>query len=334
VQASYVLRRVALTLLIIWIAATLNFFLPALSGRGTIRARPRDQAAQNTNAQPARQSAVAGPSSRLDLAGTKVRQYVSYLARLSHGDLSYAGAGYPRKVTDLIREALPWTVGLLTVTTLCSWVIGSLLGAAVGWRRAPRTLRYLMPPLIALHAIPFFLLGLVLLDLFAFRIRLFPLMGGYSAEASPGFSISFLLDLLYHALLPALSIILVSIGGWALGMRAMLVTIREDDFIVYADANGLRGRTLFLRYAVRNALLPQTTALALALGQIVSGALFVEAVYSYPGIGTLLYHAIRSDDYATVQGVVITIVVSLSVATLALDLVYPLIDPRVTYRRA
>jgi peptide/nickel transport system permease protein len=223
---------------------------------------------------------------------------------------------------------------LLTTTTLFSWFLGTLLGAIMGWPRAPKFLSFLMPPLLALSAVPFFLLGLVLIYVFAFRMRLFPLLGGYTAGTFPALTPAFLRDALQHSVLPALSIILVSLGGWALGMRAMMITTRGEDFVTYADAKGLKGRTIFLRYAIRNALLPQATALALVLGQLVSGAVLVEVVFSYPGIGNVLYEGIRAGDFFVVQGIVFILIVSIGVATLILDLIYPLLDPRITYRNA
>ena len=158
-----------------------------------------------------------------------------------------------------------------------------------------------MPPLWALHAIPFFLLGLILTYLLAFQIPLLPIFGGYSPGAAPSFNWRFVWDVFQHALLPALSIILVATGGWALGMRGMMVTTMGEDYVVFAEAKGLKAPTVFLRYCLRNAILPQVTALALALGQILSGAVLVEVIFGYPGIGTLLFQAIRENDHFVIQ---------------------------------
>jgi peptide/nickel transport system permease protein len=193
---------------------------------------------------------------------------------------------------------------------------------------------WLMPPLWALHAIPFFLLGLILTYLFAFKIPLLPIFGGYSAGAVPGFDWHFLADMLRHALLPALSIVLVATGGWALGMRGMMVTTMGEDYVVFAEAKGLKPSTIFTRYCLRNAILPQVTALALALGQILSGAVLVEVIFGYPGIGTLLFQAIRENDHFVIQGIVFTVVVALGLTTFVLDIVYPWLDPRISYRGA
>src|SRR5439155_15181788 len=140
-------------------------------------------------------------------------------------------------------------------------------------------------------------------------------------------------DVVQHALLPALSIILVSIGGWALGMRGMMVTTMGEDYVLFAEAKGLKAPTVFLRYCLRNAMLPQVTALALALGQILSGAVLVEVIFGYPGIGTLLFHAIRENDHFVIQGIVFSIIVALGLTTFVLDVIYPWLDPRISYRR-
>jgi peptide/nickel transport system permease protein len=190
-----------------------------------------------------------------------------------------------------------------------------------------------MPPLWALHAIPFFLLGLILMYLLAFRMQLLPMFGGYTAGAFPGLTLTFVGDVIAHAILPALSIVLVATGGWALGMRGMMVTTQGEDYVTFAEAKGLRRATIFLRYCVRNAILPQTTALALALGNILSGAVLVEVIFGYPGVGTILFHAIRENDHFLIQGIVFTVIVALGVATLILDVLYPLLDPRISYRR-
>jgi peptide/nickel transport system permease protein len=190
-----------------------------------------------------------------------------------------------------------------------------------------------MPPVMMLGAIPYFLLGLILVYIFGFVLGLFPMFGGYRPGTIPTFTLPFVLDVVRHTFLPALSIILVSMGGWALGMRSMMIMTQGDDYVIFAEAKGLRDRTIFTHYAIRNALLPQVTSLALALGTIVAGAVLVEVIFGYPGIGTVLYQAIRGSDYYLVQGIVFVVIVSIGLATFVLDIIYPLLDPRITYRR-
>jgi peptide/nickel transport system permease protein len=249
------------------------------------------------------------------------------------GDFNYSIAHYPNRVLDMIFDALPWTVGLLGITFLLSFSVGTLLGALFGWPRAPRSLQWLFGPLLSLNAVPQFLLGLLLLYALAFAIKIFPSGGGYERGTIPSLSWSFVMNIAYHAILPALSIMLVQMGGWALGMRAMMVTTQGEDYMLFADAKGLSERTLFFRYAVRNAILPQVTGLALLLGQLISGAVLVEWVFQYPGIGSVLFRAIRESDYFVVQGIVFFLIATVGLATLLLDVLYPLLDPRISYER-
>jgi peptide/nickel transport system permease protein len=315
-------------------AATLNFFLPRISGQDPVREKLMQQAAATGNVQTGINEMVEEYQREFGLDQPLWRQYLTYLSNVARLDFGYSIANYPRTVVGILANALPWTIGLLVTTTVIGFVLGSLAGALMAWPRSPGFIQYLFPPLLTLSAIPFFLLGLVLLYLFAFKARWFPLSGGYQAGTFPEFSAGFILDVVEHSFLPALSILLASLGFWALGMRGMMVTVEGEDYMTFAEATGLKARTLFFTYAVRNALLPQTTSLGLALGHVLSGALLVEVIFSYPGIGTILYHAIRNFDYFLIQGIVFTIVVSVTLATLVLDLIYPLLDPRITYHRA
>ena len=320
--------------LIEWLAATLNFFLPRLTGQDPVRVKLLQQAQLGGYVQAGMEEMVREYDRRFGLDRPLWVQYLALLRDAARLDFNYSIANYPRTVNEMIAEALPWTVGLLGTTTVVSFALGTFLGALLGWPRAPRWMRWLMPPLWALHAIPFFLLGLILIYLFAFRFPVLPMFGGYSAGAFPALTLTFVVDLVRHAILPALSIVLVATGGWALSMRGMMVTTQGEDYVTFAEAKGLRNFTIFFRYCVRNALLPQATGLALALGQIVSGAVLVEVIFGYPGIGTVLFQAIRENDHFLIQGIVFTVIVALGLATLILDAVYPLLDPRISYRKA
>lgn len=330
---DYLLRRILLFILVVWAAASLNFFLPRLSGHDAVRDQLMQQASRGGYVQAGVEQMVQEYNRRFGLDKPLWVQYVNYLTQIIRLDFGYSMANYPRTVMSMIADALPWTMGLLFVTTILAFMIGSLLGALLAWQKAPQWTQIFFPPLLTLSSIPYFLLGLLLLYIFAFRLRWFPLFGGYSAGAFPGWNLSFALDVLKHAVLPAFSILLASLGFWALGMRGMMVSVEGEDFVTYGEALGLRASTLFFRYAIRNALLPQITGLGLSLGQILSGALLVEVIFSYPGIGTVLYHAIRQFDYFVIQGIVFTIVLGVTIATLILDLIYPLVDPRISYQR-
>jgi peptide/nickel transport system permease protein len=334
VRVDYLAKRFGVFLLIVWLAASLNFFLPRLSGQDPVRATLLQQAQLGGYVQAGLEAMVKEYETRFGLDKPLWQQYLTYLADVSRLNFNYSISNYPRTVNEIIVEAIPWTVGLLGITTLLSFTIGTFLGALLAWPRAPRWMRYLMPPLWAFHAIPFFLLGLILMYLLAFQFNVLPMLGGYTAGAFPGLTLRFAIDVLTHAILPALSIILVATGGWALAMRGMMVTTQGEDYVIFAEAKGLKSLTIFLRYCVRNAILPQTTALALALGQILSGAVLVEVIFNYPGVGTLLFRAIRENDHFLIQGIVFLVIVALGLTTLILDVLYPWLDPRITYRKA
>jgi peptide/nickel transport system permease protein len=330
----HIARRFAVFLLIVWLAGSLNFFLPRISGQDPVRMKLLAEAQLGGHIQAGIEDMIREYNEKFGLNRPLWQQYVTYLGDTLRLDFNYSIANYPRTVRDMIAEALPWTIGLLGLTTLLSFGIGTFLGALLAWPGAPRWMRYVMPPLWALHAIPFFLLGLILMYLLAFQWTLLPIFGGYSAGTTPAISIKFILDVMAHATLPALSIVLVATGGWALGMRGMMVTTMGEDYVTFAEAKGLRSSTIFLRYCVRNAILPQTTALALALGQILSGAVLVEVIFGYPGIGALLFQAIRENDHFLIQGIVFTVIVALGLATFILDVMYPWLDPRISYQRS
>jgi peptide/nickel transport system permease protein len=333
VRADYILKRFGTFVLIVWLAGSVNFLLPRINSQDPIREKLIQQSLIGGYIQSGMQEMVDEYQKKFGLDQPLWKQYLSYFNDILHLDFNYSISNYPQTVTQLIMEALPWTIGLLSVTTLLSWVLGTLLGAFLGWPRAPRWLHWLMPPILALHSLPFFLLGLILMYVLAFYMQVLPMYGGDTPGTFPSLSLPFIMDIVSHSILPALSIILVSIGGWALGMRAMMVTTQGEDYTNFAEAKGLLGRTIFLRYAVRNALLPQITALALVLGHIVSGATLVEVIFAYPGVGTVLFHAIRESDFFLIQGIVFMVIVTLGLATFILDLCYPLLDPRITYKR-
>jgi peptide/nickel transport system permease protein len=241
-QAAYIARRFGVFLLIVWLAGTLNFFLPRMSGQDPVRTKLLQQAALGGYVQGGIEEMMREYERRFGLDKPLWHQYLTYLHDVSRLDFNYSIANYPRTVRELIADSLPWTMGLLGTTTVLSFGIGTMLGALLAWPRAPRWMAWLMPPLWALHAIPFFLLGLILTYLLAFQLPLLPIFGGYSAGATPGLSWSFVWDVFQHALLPALSIILVATGGWALGMRGMMVTTMGEDYVVFAEAKGLSCR--------------------------------------------------------------------------------------------
>jgi peptide/nickel transport system permease protein len=330
-RIDFLLKRIGMLLVLIWVAATLNFIGPRLTGKDPVKTRLLKQAVVGGYVQQGMDEMAKEYERKFGLDRPLWDQYLTYVGDMSRLNFGPSISNYPRTVNEIMADALPWTIALLATTTAIAFLLGSFLGAILAWPRSPRFLQYLLPPLLTLSAVPYYLLGLVLLYVLAFRLPVFPSFGGYTPGTLPAFNMGFFVDAASHAALPALSIILAALGFWALGMRAMMVTLQGEDSMVFAEAKGLKNRTLFLNYAVRNALLPQATALALALGEILSGAVLVEVVFGYPGIGSVLYNAIKDFDYYLIQGIVFTIVVSIGFATLLVDLAYPLLDPRIRY---
>jgi peptide/nickel transport system permease protein len=185
--------------------------------------------------------------------------------------------------------------------------------------------------MMVFSAIPFYLIGLVLIYFLGAKAGLFPLSGGYGIVSIPEWSWDFALEVLYHSALPGLSIVIASIGTWAIGMRGMMVTVQGEDYMAFAEAKGLKPGRLFYRYGMRNAILPQVTALALFFGQIVTGAVLVEIVFSYPGLGSLLLDSIKLFDFPTIYGIVFILTLTVALSMLIVDLLYPIIDPRVRF---
>ena len=329
---EYVLRRFGVFLLIVWAGATLNFVIPRIAPVNPIRERLLQAVSLGGAGKADMERVVASYEARFGLDQPLWKQYYRYLADLGSFDFGYSIAFFPTKALDIILAALPWTLGLLGVATLISFAVGSLFGALLAWPRSPPFLGWLAAPFLALSAVPYYLLGLMLVFALGFTLRLFPLGGGFTLGSIPAPTLAFALDVLRHSVVPALSIVLASAGFWALSMRGMMVTVLGEEFVAYAQARGLRERRVFLRYALRNALLPQTTSLGLAIGYVVSGAVLVEAVFAYPGVGTVLLRAIQTFDYFVIYGVVFMVILSIGLATLILDLAYPLLDPRITYR--
>jgi peptide/nickel transport system permease protein len=328
----YVINRIGFFFAIIWVTATLNFVVPRLAPGNPIDATIARMSASGQSVSGAPQI-IKAYKHMLGLDAPLSIQYVRYLKSVATFNFGYSAALFPVKVNTLIGTALPWTIGLLAVSTLLAFVIGSILGALLVWPTTPRAARLLMTPLMMFAAVPYYLLALALSFFLAFRFNLFPPTGSTSPGTQVAFSWPVASDIVHHSVLPALSIVLAGVGFWMLGMRGMMVTTLGSDHMLLAEAKGLHRRTLFFRHGLRPAMLPQLTALTIALGQVVSGAVLVEVIFGYPGIGSLFYQAIRSNDYPLIQGISLVIAFSLAFGILLLDLLYPLLDPRISYKR-
>jgi len=253
------------------------------------------------------------------------KQYLNYWAELFQGNMGVSVWLFPTPVTDVITGAVPYTLALLLPSILLSWWAGNKVGALAARRKWLDN--SVLPASYVLTATPYMWLGILLAWSLGLVAGLFPIAGGYSFDRQPTWSAAFLADLLAHWILPFLSLFLVAFGGWAIGMRNLIIYELEADYASYLEALGAP-RRLVRRYAFRNALLPQLTGLALQLGVIVAGALVTEIVFGYPGLGSLILNAITNQDYFLLQGVFLFIVLGVLIANFAIDVVYVLVDPR------
>jgi len=324
-----IVKRLGLMLLVIWLAASINFLLPRLTDRDPIEERLAQALGESGGSAIGIEAMVTEYQAKFGTDQPLWRQYLYMLGDTVRLDLGTSINYFPDPVMDHVLRALPWSIGLLGTATLISFAVGTFLGALTIWRQSSSWLARIVPLFMVLAAIPFYLVGLILVYVFVLLLGWFPPARGYSVGLELQWSLPVVQDVIYHAILPALSIVLAAIGIWALSMRGMMVTIKGEDYMNFARAKGLSDKRMFWRYAVRNAMTPQVTTLVLAFGNIVGGAILVERVFVYPGIGTLLFNAVLLVDYFLIFGCVIILILTVAVSLMLLDLLYPLLDPRI-----
>ena len=325
---KFILRRLAFYVVAAWVALTLNFFIPRAMPGNAVEAIMT----KFPNLQP---SAYRALEAMLGVGhpGSIWHQYRSYLVDVSHFNFGIDVTEYPARVSTLLGQTIPWTLTLVGTATVIAFLVGTALGIVAGWRHGG-SLDRVLPGLMFLQAIPYFFFALILLELFALKVHLFPVGEGYSGGLIPGWHWAFISSAIYHSLLPAITIVLTSVAGWMLQMRNVMITTIGEDYVVAAQAKGLPSRRIVFSYAARNALLPQLQGFGLALGFVVSGALVMEIVFSYPGIGLLLLQAVSSDDYPLMQAIFLVITFAVLLANLIVDLIIVFVDPRARVREA
>lgn len=326
---GYVLNRLGLLLLIIFIAISINFLIPRLIPGDPIESALRTQLAISGSVSVDIEALAASHRAKFGLDKPQWRQYISYWTDILKGDMGVSLVSYPDSVSGKIKDALPWTLGLLVISTIIAFVVGSTLGALLAWPRSPRAIKAVVPILMLFSAIPYYLLAIVLVFFFAIVWAILPPAGGFSPILILDMNWESTMDIIRHAILPAISIVLGGIGFWALGMRSMMIGVLGEDYINMAEAKGLPPRRIFVWYGMRNAILPQITAMALAMGFILSGSVLVEVIFSYPGLGQLLFQAIAGKDFFVIQGIVLMLILALGFTLLVVDLIYPFVDPRI-----
>lgn len=320
---KYILQRLAFYAVTAWAAITINFLIPRLMPGDPVEALMSRYQGQLDTSAIASLKALFG----LDENQSLWSQYTDYWSSLLDGDLGLSFTYFPTPVGEVLSDALPWTLALVGITTLISFLLGTGIGVYSGWRRGS-WLDGLLPVTTFISSVPYFWLGLIAISLFAVKWPLFPFEGGYDNSLVPAFDWPFISSALYHGVLPGITIVLSAVAGWILGMRNMMVTVSSEDYVMVAQAKGLSERRVMFSYAARNAVLPNISGFALSLGFIVSGTLLVEMVFNYPGIGFRLLQAVGAKDYPLMQGVFLVITLSVLAANLLADMAYALLDPR------
>ena len=321
----YALRRLGFFVLTLWVALTLNFLLPRLMpGNPALAMMSKFHGELSPKALNALE-VLFGVNTHESLLG----QYFSYLHQILTGNFGISLDEYPKSVTSVIGSAIWWTIGLVGITTVLAFILGTGLGIVAAWRRGGKLDSIVPPVFVITSAIPYFWMAMVLVLIFALTLHWFPSQGGYYVTTdTPGLNLTFFQDVVNHAFLPAVALLITTIGTWILTMRNTMITTLAEDYVRMARAKGLPGWRIMLDYAARNAILPNLTGFAMSLGFVVSGAILIEYVFNYPGVGYMLLQAVSGEDYPLMQALFLMITVAVLFAILVADILTALLDPR------
>jgi peptide/nickel transport system permease protein len=320
----FALRRLGFFLLTLWAALTLNFLLPRLMpGNPAISMVSKFKNGVTPEELHALELQFGVFTHKPLLA-----QYWSYLGNMATGKYGVSLSQYPSSVGHIVKDAIPWTLGLVGLTTILAFVLGTGIGIVGAWRRGG-TLDSVMPPVfVVTSVVPYFWLGLVMILIFTAKLHWLPAFFSFSYTATPAFTLSFIWDVIQHAILPASTLLITTIGGWILTMRNTMITTLADDYVRMARAKGLSSRRIMFDYAARNAILPNVTGFAMSLGFVLGGAILVEYVFNYQGVGYWLLNAVNNEDYPLMQALFLLITVAVLVAILFSDIATAILDPR------
>ncbi len=327
---TYILPRIAQWVVVIFIGISITFLIPRLSPINPVDEMIARMTAFQTMDPQAVVAMRATMNDLYGLDGSLLDQYISFWSRLLQGDLGPSFGSFPRPVSDIIATSLPWTIGLLTTATIISWVSGVLLGALAGYYHNRNWAKILERIVVVVYPIPYLIIAYILLFIFVAWLKWFPLVGGSRGE--PAFTWEYISTLLYFGFLPALSIVIGATSFRFIMAKALTATEIASDYVQYAELAAVPKRKIILFYVARNTMLPQVTDLALSLGAIFEGALITEVFFAYPGIGFVTYNAIFNGDYNVIMGITLLSIVGIATASLVIDLLYPVFDPRVRLR--
>ena len=323
---KYVARRGGLFLITLAAALTFNFFLPRLMpGNPAIDMLNRLESKGHLGPQALHTIEIA---LGLNSHTTLLHQFVQYLGNSATGNFGISYTFFPDPVSTMVIQAVPWTLGLVGMTTIIAFALGTLIGLASAWFRGGRLDSALPPLFVILSGFPYFWFALLCILLFGVTLNWLPVSGGYDTSLLPGWDWSFMGSVISHSILPALTIVLTSIGGWTLTMRNNTVTVVAEDYVRMARAKGVAEWKIMWHYAGRNAMLPNLTGFGIQLGFVVSGAVLVEYVFNYPGLGWMLLDAVSNQDFPLMQALFLMITVAVLVAVFAVDLLTAVLDPR------
>jgi peptide/nickel transport system permease protein len=328
----YLIPRLIQYILVIFIGITAVFIIPRLLPNDPVLRTIAELRSRGASLEPGAMDKIIEDMTQMyGLEGSWLDQYGAFWARLARGDLGVSFFQFPTPVLTLVLTALPWTIGLLLTTTILAWIIGNVLGAFAGYFPGNRWLQGLDAVAMVIRPMPYYIFAFALLLTFAYAVRWFPVSGGASFGRQPAFTLPYIQDVLWHSFLPALSIVILGMAVWFQTMKLVVQSVVGESYVQYAKLGGVTESKIVTRYVFRNALLPQITGLALSLGLIFSGALITEIVFSYPGLGSLLYRAIVNGDYNLIMGITLFSIFAITTIVLIVDLLYPLFDPRIRY---
>jgi peptide/nickel transport system permease protein len=330
----YLIPRLIQYVLVVWLGITVVFLIPRITPNDPVMAMIGVLRARGATLEPGAMDGIIRDLTEMyGLQGSWLDQYWAFWGRLFRGDFGVSFFNFPTRVNDLIATAMPWTLGLLLTTTAISWTLGNIIGGLAGYYSRKGWSRTLDAIAMVIRPLPYYIFAFTLLITFASTLvfRWFPVTGGSSIGAIPTFTWAYIKNVLWHSALPALSLTILGGAVNFQTMKLIVQNINAENYVQYAKLSGVTEGRIVSKYIIRNALLPQITGLALSLGQIFSGALITEIVFSYPGMGMLLYNSIIRGDYNLIMGIIIFSIIGITTAILFVDLTYPLFDPRVRY---
>ncbi len=328
----YLIPRLIQYVLVIWLGITVVFLIPRLTPNDPVMRMVAEMRGRGSTLEPGSMDGIIRDLTEMyGLEGSWLEQYWAFWGRLFRGDFGVSFFQFPTRVNKLIANAMPWTLRLLLTTTAITWTLGNIIGGLAGYYSRRGWSRILDAVAMVVRPLPYYIFAFMLLLLFAYVVRWFPITGGAPLGAIPTFTWPYIRSVIWHSTLPAVSLMVLGGAVTFQTMKLIVQNVNAENFVQYAKLGGVKESRIVGKYVIRNAILPQITGLALGLGQIFSGALITEIVYGYPGLGMLLYRAIVNGDYNLIMGITIFSIVGITTAILIVDLTYPLVDPRVRY---